>query len=684
MDPRLLEAIRRNDVSTLNSLIQKSGKILEQREADSENTVLHLASKFGHLDMVSNIVKLCPHMVAAENKDLETPVHEASRLGNAEVLKLLLESNPGVASKPNSANKSALFVACSYGQLDVVNLLLDQPGIPVLGKEGFDQTCIHVAASGGHADVVRALLNVNPDMAQMVDANGNTALHCAAKEGHREVTWMLLRFDALLAKKYNNSGHTPLHVAVIDYKVTVLEAFVLMAPASFQCLTNEGETVFHLAVKHGQYDALVFMIHVCNGANFFRCQDRLGNTILHLAVSGGHHKIAEYLINKTKVEINSLNCRGFTALDILDQAKDSAENQHLEALFNKVGAKRSIPSLYSAPKVQRNNFPPVAFLEKIPQRTRFFNEKEMHIPPKLPRWQTRIEDELRISNDIASTSSKTLSSFSSPQSRKSSCLSSPQSKKSSCMSSPESKSLSPQDHFGGEFNTEPQNPDSFLSSNLRQHKEIIETPREEPSQLFYGRRKVQRKLYAEALQNARNTITLVAILIATVTFAAGISPPGGVHQDDGPMRGKSMTGNTTAFKVFAISNNVALFTSLSIVVVLVSVIPFQRKAQMRLLVVAHKVMWVAVGFMATGFVAATWVILPHSEGKELIFVVLLAVSSGFLGVLFIGLGVKLVEHWLKKLKWRKRRQRGESNRDPEIGSENSDVESSFRQGYHSY
>ena len=141
------------------------------------------------------------------------------------------------------------------------------------------------------ADVVRALLNVNPDMAQMADANGNTALHYAAKEGHREVTWMLLRFDALLANKYNNSCHTPLHMAAINYKVTVLEGFVMMAPASFQCLTNEGETVFHLAVKHGQHDALVFLLHVCNGANFLHCQDRLGNTILHLAVSGGHHKV---------------------------------------------------------------------------------------------------------------------------------------------------------------------------------------------------------------------------------------------------------------------------------------------------------------------------------------------------------------------------------------------------------
>ncbi|KAL4395462.1 hypothetical protein S83_005788 [Arachis hypogaea] len=109
-----------------------------------------------------------------------------------------------------------------------------------------------------------------------------------------------------------------------------------------------------------------------------------------------------------------------------------------------------------------------------------------------------------------------------------------------------------------------------------------------------------------------------------------------------------MVSNTTAFKVFAISNSIALFTSLSIVIVLVSIIPFKRKPHMRLLSIAHKVMWVAIAFMASVYVTATWVILPHSEGMQWLSVMLIALGCGSLGTIFIGLSVMQVEHWPRK------------------------------------
>lgn len=148
------------------------------------------------------------------------------------------------------------------------------------------------------ADVVRELLNVCPGLASRIDENGNLPLHSASEKGHREITWALLRLDPKLAQQYNNNGYTPLHLATINYRASVIEGFVFMAPSSFHLATKDGETVFHLAVKFGQYDALVFLILVCNGMNLFRCRDRYGNTILHHAVSGEQHQVKLYCVLK--------------------------------------------------------------------------------------------------------------------------------------------------------------------------------------------------------------------------------------------------------------------------------------------------------------------------------------------------------------------------------------------------
>ncbi|KAJ8755881.1 hypothetical protein K2173_024426 [Erythroxylum novogranatense] len=669
MHPSLFEAIMENDVTRFLNLVQQNQGMLEQRTTATSDTVLHLAIRFGHMELVRAIVKLCPKMVSAENKKMDTPCHEACRRGNAEVLFRLLDVDPQSSCKLNLDEQSLLSVACSYGYLDLAKLLLTLPELVKLEEDGLDQSCLHLAALQGYPDIVKELLPMFPYLAKRPDTSGNSPLHYACTEGHADITRFLLSHNTSVALQYNNNGYTPLHLAVMIGKVPILEEFLSKASSSYQQLTKDGETVLHLAVKYSQISAFLFLSQNFVISDLLNCQDRYGNSILHLAVKEKHYQIAEHLIRKTRVKVNARNCDRLTALDILDQVEDSGKSRSLQALLIGAGAKKSIDISAGSRKTSgaiKTTLAPLGTVKRSLQGENLVDPFKHSSP----------------STSSPATSFSSISSNSSPQSPPIRPFPSPDNLKypSSCMPSRRDFDAAAIDRcqIGGRTKSD------HISPTNVQHKHPTERKLEGLCKPQDQSQKKFQEVHNEALQNARNTVTLVAILIATVTFGAGICPPGGVYQE-GPMKGKAIAGRTIAFKVFALSNNVALFISLSIVIILVSIIPFRRRSQMHILIISHKAMWLAVSFMATSYVAATWVIMPRSKGADWMLVSLLAVGSSTMGTVFLGLVMMLIEHWQRKRKWRKMRKEtrhGDADRDSD--SRNSDFESSFNRGYHSY
>lgn len=80
-----------------------------------------------------------------------------------------------------------------------------------------------------------------------------------------------------------------------------------------------------------------------------------------------------------------------------------------------------------------------------------------------------------------------------------------------------------------------------------------------------------RKTKPRSLERSKdwvNTLLLVATLVATVTFAAGFTMPGGYNSSD-PRQGMAVMLMVKQFPAFVISNNIAMYSSLIVVLILI-------------------------------------------------------------------------------------------------------------------
>ncbi|KAK6912740.1 PGG domain [Dillenia turbinata] len=613
MQSKLQEAILKGDVSAFLKLFEEDKDIIKQVAPGSLNTVLHLAARFGHVELVSQIMNLSPEMALAENEKMETPLHEACREGHEKIAKILVNNDPWVAYKVNRNGETALFVASERGKLHEVKLLLKYQWMLMLELDRAT-TSLHAAASAGHTDVVKEILKARPDFARKKDYQGCTPLHLACSKGHYDITGELLRLDEDLVCVQDNEGKTPLHWAAIKGRINIIDEILAVSLESGEILTKQGETVLHLAVKNNQFEALRYLMETLNITKLVNLQDNDGNTILHLATAGKLttfwkekweqnsffllsplEELMVIYILKFAINVNAINRKGYTALDVVES---DASNS---------GALAILPALQEAGAKRCNQLPPT-FLE-IQQITVPTPERFCQPFPLMP--------------------------------------------------------ISPP-------------------------KKNAESPAQFQHRWHRKRREKQLELHSEGLRNARNTITVVAVLIATVTFAAGINPPGGFNQQTG----KAIMGRHTSFKVFMLCNIVALFLSLGIVIVLVSIIPFEKDSMKKLLVFTHKVMWASVFFMASAYVAAIWTFMPQ-HGTRWVLSTLISIGGGCTLTMFVCLSVMLANHWVRKQEWKMKNKKDGSphssisrvedmritKRGSHCTSSNSDVDSSDRGCY---
>lgn len=126
------------------------------------------------------------------------------------------------------------------------------------------------------------------------------------------------------------------------------------------------------------------------------------------------------------------------------------------------------------------------------------------------------------------------------------------------------------------------------------------------------------KMHTEGLNNAINSTNVVAVLIATVAFAAIFTVPGQYVDDPqnippGLSLGEANIAPKTSFIIFFVFDSIALFISLAVVVVQTSVVAIESKAKKQMMAVINKLMWLACVLISVAFLALSFVVVGESE-----------------------------------------------------------------------
>ncbi|CAL4994792.1 unnamed protein product [Urochloa decumbens] len=244
MDGGLLEAATTGDAITMQNLAMHDPAVLLGTTPQG-NTCLHIASICGHKGFCEATLPLSPSLLAAFNSDGETPLLSAVTSGRVSLASFLLrccrdQQLSDTILKQDSRGCNALHHAVCSGHRDLALELVEaEPALSqAVNKHG--ESPMFIAVMRNYDDVLEELLGV-PDSAHG-GAHGYNALHAAVRSGSSVISKKITKTRPELAREENKDKNTPMHLAVLWDKVDVV--IVMSSPTLIIVCYGNGEIIY--------------------------------------------------------------------------------------------------------------------------------------------------------------------------------------------------------------------------------------------------------------------------------------------------------------------------------------------------------------------------------------------------------------------------------------------------------
>nr|XP_020655661.1 LOW QUALITY PROTEIN: espin [Pogona vitticeps] len=224
-------------------------------------TVLHLAARFGHHEVIDWLLRFGGSDPLAATDTGALPVHYAAAKGDFPSLRLLIGHCPSSVTAQTKNGATPLYLACQEGHLEIIQYLVKDCGADPHVRANDGMTPLHAAAQMGHNTVIVWLMSFTDISLSEQDDDGATAMHFAASRGHAKVlSWLLLHGGEITTDHW---GGTPLHDAAENGELECCQILVVNG-VNLGIRDQDGYTAADLADYNGHVHCAKYLRTVEN------------------------------------------------------------------------------------------------------------------------------------------------------------------------------------------------------------------------------------------------------------------------------------------------------------------------------------------------------------------------------------------------------------------------------------